>query len=138
MISYNHPIILQKIIPIPNSRVKTLNTNPFLLLPAISGYYSIIGVSLDYDNNDVNPIGGYDWQIVNLAAYTLSAGNDSIMLFGWNNDTKRRAGVMQGISGNCNYIRSFRDEPIYLYSNQNDALADFNYANINIVYTQNS
>lgn len=137
MISYNQPILLQKIIPIPNSRVKTLNTDPFLLLPAFAGYYSIIGVTLDYDNVDINAVGGYDWQIVNLNAYGLSGGNDSIMFFGWNNDTKRRTGIMQGIGGFDNYIRNFRDEPIYLYSNQDDSLADFNYANINIVYTQN-
>lgn len=137
MITYNQPTIFQKIIPIPNDRVQTLNQNPFLLLPAFSGYYTILNVALDYDNVDVNVVGGFDWQIVNLNALALSGGNDNIFAFLWTLDNRRRSGIMQGINASSGYIRNYRNEPIYLYSNGDDNVADFIYANINIVYTQN-
>lgn len=137
MIAYNQFTIIQRIISIPNSSVKSLNSDPYLLLPAFSGYYTILNVALDYDNVNVNISGGYDWSIVNLNANILAGGNDNIMSFIWSSDNYQRPGIMQGINGNTSYVRNFRNESIYLSSQQDDGIASFNYANINIVYTQN-
>lgn len=138
MISYNQSTIFQKIITIPNIRTQTLASNPYELLPAFNGYYTILNVAVDYDNIDVTIIGGYDWLIANLNAYTLSGGNYVLMNFIWSSDNRGRSGIMQGINGATSYIGNFRNEPIYLTSQSDDLSADFFYANINIVYTQTS
>lgn len=136
--NYDNNIILKKIIKVPQSAWNTLRTVPFELLPAINGYYVIVSVALDYDNIDIDTSGPCDWQIVNLTAFSLSGGNDNIMLFGWNNDTAFANGIMQGINGNDVYIRNKRNEGIHLTSNADDIKADFGYCNINILYTINA